>query len=136
MNSKPEVTIEPLKSMEEEILSGVRDRLTDSRAGSKPQPDVAGDVNQSIGALIDKVSATSIAEFEKLIRDLETARNYLKAEGDRIQQEMARYAHLSETASASIKIIAERFCQWREGPTMIKTDNVSLEARRGNLHAL
>ena len=87
-------------------------------------------------ALVDKVSATTIAGFEKLISDLEAARNYLKAEGDRIQQEMTRYAHLSDTASASVKIIAERLGQWREGPTMIKKDNVSLEARHGNSHAL
>ena len=92
---------------------------------------MAGDVNQAIGALIDKVSATSIAEIEKLISDLETVRNYLKSEGDRIQQEMARYAHLSDTASASVKIIAESLGQWREGPTMIKTDNVS----HSNSHA-
>ena len=136
MNSNPEITIEPLKSLEEEIINGVRDRLTDRAAGSKPQPDVTGDVNQSVGALIDKVSATSIAEIEKLISDLETVRNYLKAEGDRVQQEMARYAHLSDTASASVKIIAEHFGQWREGPMIIKTDNVRLEARHGNSHAL
>ena len=64
--------------------------------GRSLSPTVAGDVNQAIGALIDKVSATSIAEFEKLIGELETTRNYLKSEGDRIQQEMVRYAHLSE----------------------------------------
>ncbi len=137
MNSKPEISVEPiLKSMEEEIINSVRsDRLTNGLAGLKPQPDVVGDVNQAIGALIDKVSATSIAEIEKLISDLETARNYLKAEGDRIQQEMTRYAHLSDTASASVKIIAERLRQWRDGPTMIKTDNVSLEAKHRNSHA-
>jgi len=137
MNSKPEISVEPLlKSLEEEISNRVRgDRLTDSLAGLKPEPDVAGDVNQSIGELIDKVSATSIAEVEKLISDLQAVRNYLKAEGDRIQQEMARYAHLSDTASASVKIIAEKLGQWREGPTMIKTDNVRLEARHGNSRA-
>ena len=137
MNSKPEISVEPiLKSMEEEIINTVRsDRLTNGLAGLKPQHDVVGDVNQAIGAVIDKVSATSIAEIEKLISDLETARNYLKAEGDRLQQEMTRYAHLSDTASASVKIIAERLRQWRDGPTMIKTDNVSLEAKHGNSHA-
>ena len=108
------------------------DALTDFLAGLKPQPDMVGDVNQAIGALIDNVSTTSIAEIEKLISDLETVRNYLKSEGDRVQQEIARYAHLSDTASASVKIIAERLGQWREGPTMIKTDNVRLEER----HAL
>ena len=128
MNSKPEISVEP-------ILNGVRsDRLTERLAWLKPQPDVVGDVNQSIGKLIDKVSTTSIAEIENLISQLETVRNYLKTEGDRVQQEMARYAHLSDTASASVKIIAEHLGQWREGPTMIKTDNVRLEARHGNSH--
>ena len=130
MNSKPEISVEP-------ILNGVRsDRLTDRLAWLKPQPDVVGDVNQSIGELIDKVSTTSIAEIENLISELETVRNYLKTEGDRVQQAMARYAHLSDTASASVKIIAEHLGQWREGPTMIKTDNVRLEARHGNSHDL
>jgi hypothetical protein len=31
-----------------------------------------------------------------------------------------------------VKIIAEHLGQWREGPTMIKTDNVRLEAMHGN----
>ena len=52
MNSKPEISVEPiLKSLEEEIINSVRsDRLTDGLAGLKPQPDVVGDVNQAIGA--------------------------------------------------------------------------------------
>ncbi len=138
MNSKPEISVEPiLKSLEEEISNTVRGETpTERLAWLKPQPEVVGDVNHSIGKLIDKVSATSIAEIEKLISDLQAARNYLKAEGDRIQQEMARYAHLSDTASSSVKIIAEKLGQLRGGPTMIKTDNVRLDARRGNSHAL
>ena len=129
MNSKPEISVE-------RIINSVRsDALTDFLAGLKPQPDMVGDVNQAIGALIDNVSTTSIAEIEKLISDLETVRNYLKSEGDRVQQEIARYAHLSDTASASVKIITEKLGQWREGPTMIKTDNVRLEARHGNSRA-
>ena len=128
MNSKPEISVE-------RIINSVRsDALTDFLAGLKPQPDMVGDVNQAIGALIDNVSTTSIAEIEKLISDLETARNYLKAEGDRLQQEMTRYAHLSDTASASVKIIAESLGQWRKGPTMM-TENMGLEARHRNSHA-
>ena len=122
MNSKPDISVEPLimKSTEEKISNSVPgDRLTDR------QPDEVGDVNQSIGELIDKVSATSIAEIEKLVSELQAVRNYLKVEGDRIQQEMARYAHLSDTASASVKIIAESLGQWRKVPPITKTDNVS-----------
>ena len=136
MNSKPDISAvqaEPIsKSLEEEISNSVRgDRLTNRLAGLKPQPDAGGEANESIGQLIEKMGATSIAEIEKLIGDLEGARNYLKAEGDRIQQEMARFAHLSDTASASVKIITESLGQWRKAPTMI----MSLEPKHGNSRA-
>jgi hypothetical protein len=128
MNSKPDISVEPLirKSTEEKIGNSVPgDRLT------YRQPDEVGDVNQSIGELIDKVSSTSIAEIEKLVSELQAVRNYLKVEGDRIQQEMARYAHLSDTASASVKIVAESIGQWRKVPPITKTDNVN----HSNSHA-
>src|SRR4051794_34036153 len=120
MNAKPEISAaqaEPIiKSMEEEISNSVRgDRLTDRLTRLKPQTDAVGELSESIGHLIQKVGASSIAEIEKLISDLQAARNYLKAEGDRIQQEMTRYAHLSDTASASVKIITESLGQWRKG---------------------
>jgi hypothetical protein len=140
MNSKAEISAvqaEPIiKALEEEISNSVRgDRLTDRLAGLKPQQHAVEDVNEWVGGLIDSVAATSIAEIEKLISDLQAVRNYLKAEGDRIQQEMANYAHLSETASASVKIITESLGQWRKGPTMIKTDNLSLGGRHDNSSA-
>jgi hypothetical protein len=95
----------------------------------------AGPIPKPFGELIDKVSATSIAaaglvhvlrrvrltlqpspapDFEKLVNDLQTQRNYLKAEGDRIQQDIARYAHETDTALASAKVIIESFGQWQE----------------------
>jgi hypothetical protein len=51
--------------------------------------------------------AISIAEIEKLMEELRTARDYLKAEGERVRRMNARYVHLTSTASASVKIIAE-----------------------------
>jgi hypothetical protein len=117
---KPEISssqVEPIiKSIEEEISNTVRgDRLTERLTRFKPQVPGAGDLGEAIGELVQKVGANSIAEIEKLISDLQAARSYLKAEGDRIQQEMARYAHLSDTASASVKIITESLGQWRKG---------------------
>ena len=52
-------------------------------------------------------AATSIADIEKLIEELQIARDYLKAEGDRVHRLTTRYAHLTQTASASVKIISE-----------------------------
>ena len=57
--------------------------------------------------------ANSIGEIEKLMEELRVARDYLKAEGERIRRANARYAHLTSTASASVKIIAESMGKWR-----------------------
>jgi hypothetical protein len=57
--------------------------------------------------------AISIEEIEKLMEELRTARDYLKSEGERVRRMNARYAHLTRTASASVKIIAESMGKWR-----------------------
>ena len=60
-----------------------------------------------------QAGATSIADIDKLMGELQTARDYLQSEGERVRQMMARYAHLAETASASVKIIADSIGRWR-----------------------
>jgi hypothetical protein len=57
--------------------------------------------------------AISIGEIEKLLEELREARDYLRAEGERVRRINARYAHLTSTASASVKIIAESMGKWR-----------------------
>ena len=114
--SKPETSPSQaefaIKSLEEEISKSVRgDRLTKFTKRSEG----VGDSSAAFGELVQKMGATSIGEIEKLISDLQVARNYLKAEADRIHQDIARYVHLSDTASASVKIITESLGQWRQG---------------------
>ena len=95
------------------INNGVRGERT---ATSQSRFEPAGDPSsETIAALVQKIGAPSIAEIEKLIGDLQAARSYLHSEGERIQQEMTRYAHLSDTASASVKIITESLGKWRKG---------------------
>ena len=55
----------------------------------------------------------SIGEIEKLIEELRAARDYLRSEGERVRRVNARYAHLTRTASASVKIISESMGKWR-----------------------
>jgi hypothetical protein len=57
--------------------------------------------------------ATSIADIDKLMAELQTARDYLQSEGERVRRMTSRYAHLAQTASASVKIIAESVGKWR-----------------------
>ena len=57
--------------------------------------------------------AASIADIEKLMAELLVARDYLQAEGERVRRINVNYAHLAQTASASVKIIAESIGKWR-----------------------
>jgi hypothetical protein len=56
--------------------------------------------------------ATSIADIDKLIGELQAARDYLQAEGERVRRLIDRYAQLAQTASASTKIIADSIGEW------------------------
>jgi hypothetical protein len=60
-----------------------------------------------------QAGAKSISDIDKLMRELQTARDYLQSEGERVRQMLARYAHLAETASASVTIIADSIGRWR-----------------------
>jgi hypothetical protein len=73
---------------------------------------VRGD--KAAGPCVDLLAAgaASIAEIEKLIEELQVARDYLREEGERVQRLTARYAHLTRTASASVKMISQSW-QWR-----------------------
>jgi hypothetical protein len=44
--------------------------------------------------------------------ELRAARDYLQAEGERVRQINANYAHLAQTASASARIIVESIGAW------------------------
>jgi hypothetical protein len=61
-----------------------------------------------------QAGAKSIAEIERLMGELHAARDYLQSEGERIRRDAARYAHLTQSASSSVKIISESMQQWRE----------------------
>src|ERR1700722_260051 len=56
--------------------------------------------------------AASIADIDKLMTELQTARDFLQSEAERVRRMNARYAHLAQTASASVKVIAESLGRW------------------------
>jgi hypothetical protein len=58
--------------------------------------------------------AASIADIDKLMVELQTARDFLQSEAERVRRMNARYAHLAQTASASVKVIAESLGRWRD----------------------
>lgn len=81
----------------------IRVPLRSNRQATEPDPFDA----------VLAAGATSIAEIEQLMRELQATRDYLKTEGERVRSINARYANLTQTASASVKIISESIGKWR-----------------------
>jgi hypothetical protein len=99
------MTLQTLAAIESESRE-----LIHAEAPSKSSTENGAEIEP----LIEKIGATSIAEIEKLIGEMQEAKNFLQSEGERIQREMARYTNLAQTASASVKIIFDTVRGWRE----------------------
>ena len=110
------------KTIERGIRALVRGNRSVSASVTVPSEDnlAAGAASVSVPTNVTVPSedslaagAASIADIERLIAELLVARDYLQAEGERVRRVNANYAHLAQTASASVKIIAESIGKWR-----------------------
>jgi hypothetical protein len=69
--------------------------------------------SNEVSALISRMAGTSVAEIDKLIEELRALRDYLQAEGERVEREAARYTQVSQTALASVRIITDSMGAWK-----------------------
>ena len=77
------------------------------------KPATQPETDTEIAPIIQKLGATSIADIDNLVSELQEARNYLQSEGERIRAETVRYISLTGAASASVKIIFDALRAWR-----------------------
>lgn len=66
-----------------------------------------------VNSLIDRVSGGSVKEIERLIAELQTLRDFLLNEGQRVQREITGYAQMSQSAISSTKIMVESVAKWK-----------------------
>ena len=105
-----------------EVEAGIRDFVRNDIAylrrppiaaeAATLDPSAEATVN-SVNSLIQRVAGTSLAEIEKLISELESLRDLLHAEGQRVQREISGYAQLSQAAMKSTRMIADNVTQWK-----------------------
>jgi len=76
------------------------------------EPNHEATVN-NVNSLIQRVAGTSLSEIENLIGELESLRDLLHAEGQRVQREISGYAQLSQAAMKSTRMIADNVSQWK-----------------------
>jgi len=80
---------------------------------ARAQPAAQPETDTEIAPIIQKLGATSIADIDNLVSELQEARDYLQSEGERIRAETVRYISLTGAASASVKIIFDALRAWR-----------------------
>ena len=106
-------TMDGVKSDKSAAATVTKAVESDKRDLARPTGPYMADAAGLCGDLL-QAGAKSIAEIERLMGELHAAREYLQSEGERIRRDAARYAHLTQSASASVKIISESMEKWRE----------------------
>ena len=108
-----------------EVEAGIRDFVRNDVAYlRRPAPGILGSTEaalepnteatvNNVNSLIQRVAGTSLGEIENLISELESLRDLLHAEGQRVQREISGYAQLSQAAMKSTRMISDNVTQWK-----------------------
>ena len=123
VTEKAEITVDTNVEAAADLELGIRDfvrhdfehlrRPTEQTA--KP-PDEQGNSEAAVAnvkSLIQRLVGTSVTDIESLIAELESFRDLLHAEGQRLQREISGYAQLSQAATKSTRMIADNIAQWK-----------------------
>jgi hypothetical protein len=106
--------VEPDKSMESAVEGEIREFVRRDVATLRRTPEADSEVvANNISTLLQRVAGSSVQEIDRLMAELHTLREMLQSEGARVQREITEYAHLSQSAMQSTKIISESLAKWK-----------------------
>jgi hypothetical protein len=92
------------------------------------------EADTEIAAFIEKVRTMSIAEIDRLMAELQDAKNYLLSESERIERETVHYANLTLMASATTKIISDAISQWHPASNQQNASEVTAASTEDDIH--
>jgi hypothetical protein len=90
----------------------LRRHQRNSEAEPAPEPLV-----DNLNVLIRRVSGASMDEIDRVILELQSVRDMLRSEGERVGREIAGYASLSHAAMTAMKVIGDSLTQWKNAPS-------------------
>ena len=73
-------------------------------------------VVDNLNVLIRRVSGASMEEIDRVILELQSVREMLRSEGERVGREIAGYASLSHAAMTAMRVIGDSLTQWKSAP--------------------
>ena len=94
----------------DDLRESVRSEVTTPRRAPDSESEV---VANNLGAMLQRVAGSSLQEIDRLVGEMQSIRDLLESEGERVQREIADYAHLCQSSLQSTKIIAESLARWK-----------------------
>lgn len=82
----------------------------------RPRTDAADPAADNLNALIQRVAGASMEEIDRVIAELQTVREMLRSEGERVSREVNGYASLGHASMTAMKVIADSLTQWKSAP--------------------
>ena len=81
----------------------------------RSEVDAANDpAAENLNAVVRRVAGDSMEEIDRVIRELESVRDMMRNEGERVSREIAGYASLSHAAATAMKVIADSINEWKD----------------------
>lgn len=77
---------------------------------------------ENVNTLIERVSGVSVAEVDRVIAELQSIRDMLRNEGERVRRELTGYSGMSQSAVATMKVIADTLAQFKPTTTPPRVD--------------
>jgi hypothetical protein len=105
-----------------EVVAKSNEEVRETAQGAQAESEVVAD---SIGSLLKRVAGSSVHEINRVIAELQTLRDWLHDEGARTQREIAKYAHLSQSAMQTTNLITENLVKFKRetGATNASSDD-------------
>jgi hypothetical protein len=100
-------------AVEGEIREFVRRDISFPRRQRSEVDAAHGPAPENLNALIQRVAGDSMDEIDRVIRELESVRDMMRNEGERVSRELAGYASLSHSATTAMRVIADSIKQWK-----------------------
>jgi hypothetical protein len=113
-SNNPTVLADVQRERQAQILEdGLRDSILRDAALRRGSENESEGVADNLGAMLQRVGDTSLREIDRVVSELNSIRDALETEGRRVQNEIVKYAHLSQASMQSTKTIAESVAQWK-----------------------
>ena len=97
------------RELEDELYESVRREVASLKRGPGGESVAFA---STLGAVLQRVGGSSLQEIDHLVGELQTMRELLETEGERVRRELAEYAHLSQSSLQSTKIITESLARF------------------------